>query len=765
MPPPTSNQSRVLQNLQNQGENSMIHSSLHGQSGLRFRSTPLLGNSQYSNNKIKNQSSQNQSHIRRVPERNTISYNGLGAGDDIKSLKSTLPYVAESQLYNEVLYILRGVEQTHIKRNKNEDAYRIAPNANINPRHLTALNKLCEMGWLHDKIYSYQQSAQQSRARFGKTGQALGYRIHGELKEYYECLSNLSDYQVDQERNLVQLLTGTTVVRSRLKYLAVIIENCGQKKGSALLSILSEFIGFCWLSCLKINISLFYFYLRATYLFPKHLGDPLIRQLSKELFHSAVQPFLQVIQVWLNEGDLTDDYGEFFIAEGTSLEATRSEKFWNEAFDIKIDQIPSFLDEKMCRKILNTGKSVNFLKTICKDRDFGNLYNYGSGRNLANFASKANKREYLGNYKYNMNEIIPNLVHKSYFNASSALLKCLREKYDLNLHLIMMRNYLLLGQGDFIRHLLDQLKDELDKQANLVYNHNLKDIVDAALRISACHPEASNGSTNDQNLLDRLTVKLLEHHPGETGWDIFCLDYVIEDSSPLKAIFSPAIFRSYLRLFQFLWRAKRMEHIVAISWTELSFQAKHASKNLPEAVGLLHKCQLVLQEQMHYLSQIQYYVTFEVLECSWADFQENLKNVKDFDELLAAHEAFLDKLLGSCLLKPSSQNISGKIRSTFDSVAAFQDLLVKLNNECEQEISRREISKKKTGWEFNEEEMSLREEFKIFVRSKLIPQVEIRKAAWNSLVTDMLSSLLSEEDEYLRSLAWRLDFSRHYYKV
>ena len=226
----------------------------------------------------------------------------------------------------------------------------------------------------------------------------------------------------------------------------------------------------------------------------------------------------------------------------------------------------------------------------------------------------------------------------------------------------MMRNYLLLGQGDFIRHLLDQLKDELDKQAPQVYNHNLKDIVDSALRISSCHPETTRH-------LDRLTVKLLEYHPGETGWDIFCLDYVIEESSPLKAIFSPSVVRSYLRLFQFLWRAKRMEHVVAISWTDLTFQYKHASRHLPEAVGLLHNCQLVLQEQMHYLSQIQYYVTFEVLECGWAEFQENLVGVTDFDQLLVAHERFLDKLLGSCLLKPSSQSIAGKIRSTFDSVS------------------------------------------------------------------------------------------------
>ena len=188
----------------------------------------------------------------------------------------------------------------------------------------------------------------------------------------------------------------------------------------------------------------------------------------------------------------------------------------------------------------------------------------------------------------------------------------------------------------------------------------------SALRIYSCETETLKPH------LDRLTVKLLEVHYGELGWDIFCLDYVIEDDSPLKAIFSPLIVRSYLRLFQFLWRAKRMEHEVANSWTNITFQFKAAAKNLPETIGLLHSCQLVLQEQMHYLSQIQYYVTFEVLECNWAEFQESLREVKDFDQLLVAHKSFLDKLLVSCLQDRVSEKISGKLRSTFDSVSKFK---------------------------------------------------------------------------------------------
>ena len=112
-----------------------------------------------------------------------------------------------------------------------------------------------------------------------------------------------------------------------------------------------------------------------------------------------------------------------------------------------------------------------------------------------------------------------------------------------------------------------------------------------------------------KSLTNRLTIKLLDYHTGETGWDIFCLDYYVEENEPLKAVFYPTINKSYLRLFQFLWRAKRMEYIVTKLWTNLSNETKLSTKNdiLPEVAILLHHCQLVLAEMSFYINQIQYY--------------------------------------------------------------------------------------------------------------------------------------------------------------
>lgn len=46
----------------------------------------------------------------------------------------------------------------------------------------------------------------------------------------------------------------------------------------------------------------------------------------------------------------------------------------------------------------------------------------------------------------------------AYFDTSKYLLDVLNRNYLLLEHLQAMRRYLLLGQGDFIRHLMDLLK-------------------------------------------------------------------------------------------------------------------------------------------------------------------------------------------------------------------------------------------------------------------------------------------------------------------
>ena len=50
------------------------------------------------------------------------------------------------------------------------------------------------------------------------------------------------------------------------------------------------------------------------------------------------------------------------------------------------------------------------------------------------------------------------MIDLAYEDTSSALIEILMKKYKLLDHFNALRRYLLLGQGDFIRHLMDLME-------------------------------------------------------------------------------------------------------------------------------------------------------------------------------------------------------------------------------------------------------------------------------------------------------------------
>ncbi len=50
------------------------------------------------------------------------------------------------------------------------------------------------------------------------------------------------------------------------------------------------------------------------------------------------------------------------------------------------------------------------------------------------------------------------MIDTAYIETSSVLIEILMKKYKLLDHFNSLRRYLLLGQGDFIRHLMDLME-------------------------------------------------------------------------------------------------------------------------------------------------------------------------------------------------------------------------------------------------------------------------------------------------------------------
>jgi gamma-tubulin complex component 3 len=122
---------------------------------------------------------------------------------------------------------------------------------------------------------------------------------------------------------------------------------------------------------------------------------------------------------------------------------------------------------------------------------------------------------------------LQDIVYKLSASIDAKLLNLVMSRFYVQTHLLALKKFMLLGQGDFVTCLMDGVGPELKRRANQLFRHNLTGILEGALR-------ASNAQFEPSYVLDRIGIRLLEATAGDSGWEIFSLDYAID--APLNAV-------------------------------------------------------------------------------------------------------------------------------------------------------------------------------------------------------------------------------------
>lgn len=55
-------------------------------------------------------------------------------------------------------------------------------------------------------------------------------------------------------------------------------------------------------------------------------------------------------------------------------------------------------------------------------------------------------------------------------------------------------------------------------------------------------------------------------HAADSGWDIFCLHYRLD--APINSVINDDAILEYQKIFDFLWRLKRVEYSLSGSWSK-----------------------------------------------------------------------------------------------------------------------------------------------------------------------------------------------------
>jgi gamma-tubulin complex component 3 len=405
-------------------------------------------------------------------------------------------------------------------------------------------------------------------------------------------------------------------------------------------------------------------------------GDPYVMTFAERLLSDVTRPFYDMLRQWVYDGELADPFGEFFVSEQSEdeiMEANGNEgkggatSVWEDKYRLNDKMVPTIVTEDFAKKVFLIGKTLNFIRYGCGDAAWVDTYSKEASKELQ-YGDTANLERSIGD---------------AYKTTMARLIDLMANKFKLFDHLQALKQYMLLGAGDFIAVLMESLSSNLDRPANTQYRHTLTAQLEHAVR-------NSNAQFDTSDVLRRLDSRMLELSHGEIGWDVFTLEYKID--APVDVIVTPFGSKQYLKVFNFLWRVKRVEFALGSTWRRCMTGARGVLGTVSDKVGAdWKKARCAMAEMVHFVNQLQHYILFEVIESSWIDLQKALnKPESTLDDMIEAHAKYLNNITRKGLLGSSSIDFTGQLHELLKTMLSYKDAVDGLYSFSVAEFTRRQ---------------------------------------------------------------------------
>ncbi|KAF1917589.1 Spc98 family-domain-containing protein [Ampelomyces quisqualis] len=565
---------------------------------------------------------------------------------------------SEPALLRDLPFTLQGLSSTTLAF-PSATALQLPPSLPV--PMISLLHTLAEPAILYRGLAEFVDSADG-----GLVGQSFRSALAKELRAYLGLVATLEG-QI--RRALTQLSqdpahqgvgkAGVTLKRCMiwvreptmgLRLMRVMVEESRTKKGGQLIALIHSF---------SLN----------------H-GDPYVMAFAERLLSDVTRPFYDMLRQWVYDGELSDPFGEFFVSEQSEdeiMEANGTEgkggatSVWEDKYTLNNKMVPTIVTEDFAKKVFLIGKTLNFIRYGCGDAAWVDTYSKEASKELQ-YGDTANLERSIGD---------------AYKTTMARLIHLMANKFKLFDHLQALKQYMLLGAGDFIAVLMESLSSNLDRPANTQYRHTLTAQLEHAVR-------NSNAQFDTSDVLRRLDSRMLELSHGEIGWDVFTLEYKID--APVDVIVTPFGSKQYLKVFNFLWRVKRVEFALGSTWRRCMTGARGVLGTVSDKVGTdWKKARCAMAEMVHFVNQLQHYILFEVIESSWIDLQKALnKPESTLDDMIEAHAKYLNNITRKGLLGSSSIDFTGQLHELLKTMLAYKDAVDGLYSFSVAEFTRRQ---------------------------------------------------------------------------
>lgn len=623
----------------------------------------------------------------------------------------------ERAILKDLPFALQGISSANFQFGPAPNEFVIKFQADL-PPSITGglLNSIAEPALLYLSLRKFLDAP-----LVGLLHQSLCASLESELRSYLKVVSTLEGRirQALQSSETAAVTLGKCVVWLReatlgLRLLCWITEESKSWKGGQVISLLHD--------------------LSSAY------GDPMIKTNAERLLSPVTRPFYDMLRHWIYDGELLDPFQEFFVKEQDPNAVKASEEVrgrgaatnvWEDKYKLDHDMIPSIMTEEFAQKVFLIGKSLNFIRYGCGDSVWVEKYSKDASKEL----------------RYGDTETLETWIDEAYKITMARLIHLMSEKFHLYQHLKALKDYVLLGQGDFIALLMESLSSNLDRPAGAQYRHTLTAQLEHAIR-------GSNAQYDDAEVLRRLDARMLLPSHGDIGWDCFTLEYKID--APVDVIVTDWGNRQYLKVFNFLWKIKRVEFVLATTWRKCMTGARGVLQSTDSKVLQIWKTTRgAVGEMIHFISQLQYYILFEVIESSWDELQAAIhKDDCTLDAIIKAHTKYLNAithkgLLGASSSRSDSSSFMSQLSDILATILAYRDTVDGFYS-----WSVAEYSRKQAGSDLMSN--SSDDSAALEIRLKALAD------AFKSKVGLLLGDLAHQPDPDMRFLGVVMNFNDHY---
>jgi len=567
--------------------------------------------------------------------------------------------VDELLLIRDILYACQGIETQFIETRNDE--YAAKSTLRLLPSHKRLIRRLCDIGTLHERLTQFirrhrdyehitatttshlthhknKQQQQHSQLQHGQglVLQSFLGALDEELTNLYHlfgCLHEKLQHSFDvhcktEERMTLQRLA--IWFEEPRRRLCLLDKFCRAVDGARGGMIISQIYKFC------------------------RSGNEFEYAFTECILNEICRPIFDMVTKWIIEGVLNDPFQEFFIVK---REHVKLRDIWKQKYVLVRKYIPIFIAPSLAQKIYAIGRNLNFIRVCCKDTTFAPLQELHLHHEFELHFDVSHLNEF--------EEQIDRLSQVT----NARLMQLMMDAFKVMQHAEALRKYLLLGQGDFIGQLLLEIREEMGKSAAMIKVHDIQSKLESAML-------QSNALYHDNDIRQRLKVKLLTASSGDIGWNVFTLHYHVE--LPINIIFNESVMKKYQRVFVFLMKIKLAKSVLNESWLDQMRGSHHVSV-FPDVHYVRHCAYLVRNAMNELLQIVESYFMFDVLEASWTEFEHNAHESRDMDGLIASHSKYINEIMKKCFLNSEDeQKLKRPLEDILSQIHQFTSMMQQL---------------------------------------------------------------------------------------